>query len=709
VKDLQPNVVAAVRRFVEEAVRPAAPELEHADTYPHALVQEMRALGLFGALVPREYGGLGLDVTTYARVIEELCRGWMSLAGVINSHTMAALIVLHHGTEAQRRRLLPRFATGEARGGLCLTEPHAGSDVQAIRTRAIPRGETYVITGTKMFVTNGREGNTFALLAVTDPFAQPRHRGMSCFIIEKGAPGLAVVKSIGKLGYKGVDTAELVFEDFPCPAANLVGAVEGRGFGQVMSGLEAGRINIAARAVGVARAAYEEAAACRAGAARLEDMAARVDAARLLTYWAAGMKDRAERCDLEAGMAKLFASETAQEVALDAVRLCGTSTAMLIERCYRDTPLMIIGEGTNEIQRTIIARQLVERHGERGGALVSREGEPEERRQMLLAVRQVVDKSVAPVAAEHDRAGEIPDEVVAQLADLGVFAALVPAEHGGLGLDATTWTMMIEEVARVWAAPALLAVEQGAVASGLGIAGGDSARQLAALARAEALAAVVPLPEALARREDGACVLDGTTPPIAHARRATLLALTLADGSAWWLVPASMTGVSFVAAAPDLGLRGAPPAAVSLRGVRLPVSRPSTSAPRLLGVMDVGIGAIAVGLGQGAFEAALRYSQQRTTFGKAICQHQAVQLKLADMATRLTAARLLVGDAAGRLASDGQAAARRARSFAVDAAIGVTLESMRIHGGYGYTTEFAVERYYRDAAALLSSPAGAPA
>jgi len=321
-------------------------------------------------------------------------------------------------------------------------------------------------------------------------------------------------------------------------------------------------------------------------------------------------------------------------------------------------------------------------------------------------VRQVVDKSVAPVAAEHDRAGDIPDEIVAQLADLGVFAALVPAAHGGLGLDPATWTMMIEEVARVWAAPALLAVEQGAVAYGLGLAGGESARQLSALARAETLAAVVPLPEALVRYQDSACVLDGTTPPIAHARRAGLLALALADGSAWWLVPASMTGVTLVAAAADLGLRGAPPAAVALRGVRLPVSRPSVSAPSLLAVMDLGVGAVAVGLGQAAFEAALRYSQQRTTFGKAICQHQAVQLKLADMATRLTAARLLVGDAA-TLASDGHTAARRARSFAVDAAIGVTLESMRIHGGYGYTTEFAVERYYRDAAALLSAPARA--
>src|SRR5437762_10195110 len=703
--DLHPNVVAAVRRFVEEAVRPAAPELEHADTYPHALVDRMRALGLFGALVPREYGGLGLDVTTYARVIEELCRGWMSLAGVINSHTMAALIVLHHGTEAQHRRLLPRFATGEARGGLCLTEPHAGSDVQAIRTRAIPRGETYVITGTKMFVTNGREGNTFALLAVTDPFAQPRHRGMSCFIIEKGAPGLAVVKSIGKLGYKGVDTAELVFEDFPCSAANLVGGVEGRGFGQVMSGLEAGRINIAARAVGVARAAFEEAAARGASAPPPDDMAARVAAARLLTYWAAGMKDRAERCDLEAGMAKLFASETAHEAALDAVRLCGTSTALAIERCYRDTPLMIIGEGTNEIQRTIIARQLVERHGERGGALVSRDGEPEERRRMLLAVRQVVDKSLIPVAAEHDRSGRVPDEIVAELADLGVFAALVPPAHGGLGLDPATWTMVIEEVARAWAAPALLAVAQGGVAWALGLAGGDTARHLPALGRADTLAAVVPVPAALARRDGSDYLLDGETAPVAHAARAGLLALTLADGTAWWLVPATLAGVTVAAAVPDLGVRGAPPAVVSLRNVRLPFERPASSAPRLLAIVDLGLGAVAVGVGQAAFEAALRYAQQRTTFGKAICQHQAVQLKLADMATRLTAARLLVGDAAKHDA----AAARRARRFAVDAAVDVTLESMRIHGGYGYTTEFPVERYYRDAAALLAAaPDGAP-
>jgi alkylation response protein AidB-like acyl-CoA dehydrogenase len=391
------------------------------------------------------------------------------------------------------------------------------------------------------------------------------------------------------------------------------------------------------------------------------------------------------------------------------VRLCGTSTALTIERCYRDTPLMIIGEGTNEIQRTIIARQLVDRHGERAGALVSRESEPQEQRHMLMAVRQVAEKNVAPVAADHDRGGHVPDEIVAQLADLGVFAALVPASHGGVGLDLPAWTMLIEELARAWAAPALLAVHQGAVAYALGLAGGDTARHLPALGRAEALAAVVPVAGELARHEGGECALDGDTAPIASAARATLLALTLADGTAWWLVPASMTGVAVSAAPADLGLRGAPPAIVSLRGVRLPISRPSSSAPRLLAVGEVGIGAVAVGLGQASFEAALRYSQQRSTFGKPICQHQAVQLKLADMATRLTAARLLVGDAARRLGAGEAGAARRARRFAVDAAVGATLESMRIHGGYGYTTEFPVEPYYRDAAALLAAAPDAAA
>jgi alkylation response protein AidB-like acyl-CoA dehydrogenase len=360
-------IVAAVRDFVERDVRPAARALEQADRYPHALVAGLRALGLFGALLPEAYGGLGLDTATYARVIEELCRGWMSLAGVINSHTMAALIVLHHGTEEQRRRFLPRFASGEARGGLCLTEPHAGSDVQAIRTLARRRGDDYVLSGTKMFVTNGREGNTFAVLAVTDPAASPRHRGMSCFIVEKGHPGFRVAQSLHKLGYRGVDTVELVLEDVPVPAANLVGGVEGRGFAQVMSGLEVGRINIAARCVGVAQAALEASLAHPGDGepTPLGAMATRVHAARLLTGWAAALKDRRQRCDLEAGMAKLFASERAHEVARLALGwqgAAGASTAGDTERLYRDTPLMIIGEGTNEIQRQVIARGLLQRH-----------------------------------------------------------------------------------------------------------------------------------------------------------------------------------------------------------------------------------------------------------------------------------------------------------------------------------------------------------
>src|SRR5512144_2685114 len=318
-------IVASVREFVRTEVIPAAPALEHRDAYPHELVARMRDLGLFGALVPREYGGLGLDATTYARVIEELCRGFMSLAGVINSHTMAALIVLHHGTDEQRARFLPRFARADARGGLCLTEPHAGSDVQAIRTVARRDGDDYLISGSKMFVTNGREGNAFAVLALTDAAASRRHRGMSCFIVERGRPGLEVVKAIGKLGYKGVDTAELLFGRFPCPAANLVGGVEGRGFKHVMSGLETGRINIAARAVGVAQAGLDEAVrvarALPETPAALADIATRVESARLVTYWAAAMKDRGDRCDLEAGMAKLHASEAAQEVAVEAMRI----------------------------------------------------------------------------------------------------------------------------------------------------------------------------------------------------------------------------------------------------------------------------------------------------------------------------------------------------------------------------------------------------
>ena len=702
--DFASSIVAAVRAFVDGEVRPAAAALEHADAYPDALVARMRELGLFGALVPREYGGLGLDVTTYARVVEELCRGFMSLAGVVNSHTMAALIVLHHGTDEQKRRLLPRFARGQARGGLCLTEPHAGSDVQAIRTAARRDGDDYVITGTKMFVTNGREGNTFALLAVTDPAAQPRHRGMSCFIVEKGRPGLAVVKSIGKLGYKGVDTAELLFDEFRCPAANLVGGVEGRGFAHVMGGLEAGRINIAARAVGVAQAAYDDA---RAGAARageappaLADMAAGVAAARLLTYWAAGMKDRGERCDLEAGMAKLFASETAHLVAAQALREAGADGLRAdrdLERYYRDTPLMIIGEGTNEIQRTIIARSLVERYGERLGALTSRDAEAEATREMVLAVRLYADKELAPIAHELDADPGRLVSAVRSLGDLGVLGALVPAELGGLALDLRTVTLLVEELARASGAVGALVASHLAATAVLERSAPDMRRRwLPPLARGERLAAL--LDTALETSADGSRLAGEARAPVTAG--VDLFVAALADGGAAALERAAVRPGEPIA---TLGLRGVVPRTLGLRDVRLDDARLTAGDAWARGrrAALLGAAATAIGLAQAAFEAALRYSQQRSTFGKPIAYHQAVQLKLADMASSITAARLLAYDAAG--GGDG---ADLAKIFAADTACAVTLESMRIHGGYGYTTEFPVERYYRDAAHLPAALGG---
>ncbi len=722
-----PPIVAAVRAFVDAEVIPVAAALEHADAYPHDLVARMRALGLFGALVPRAWGGLGLDVTTYAQVIEALCRGWMSLAGVINSHTMAALIVLHHGTDEQRARLLPRFASGAARGGLCLTEPHAGSDVQAIRTVARRRGDDYVLNGTKMFVTNGREGNTFALLAVTDPAASPRHRGMSCFVVEKGddpaARGLAVVKSIGKLGYKGVDTAELLFEDFVVPGANLVGGIEGRGFSHVMSGLETGRINIAARAVGVSQAAWEATLASArhepAPPAALADMAARLAAARLVTAWAAGMKDRSERCDLEAGMAKLYASETAQQLAEEAMRLGGESAALAssaVERLYRDTPLMIIGEGTNEIQRTLIARQLLERHGERLGALTSRETEPEERRQLVLAIRQFVEKAVVPVAWELERQARFPEDLVGDLADLGVLGALVPPALGGLDLDLQTYAMVVEELARGWTAVAAVvathATATWAIAGHGGRALGE--RWLPRMTRGEVLGTAALGSGVSARAESGQLVLDGRIALVDAAPRAGLYVVRARLGGVrdtLVVVPRDTPGVSAGAVHPTLGARGLEPAPLVLDGARLDVSAALAARPApadragdavisAAGLARLSLAATAVGLAQAAFEAALRYSQQRSAFGQAICHHQAIQLKLADMATAITAARLLTYDAAERLAAGDDLAAGLARLHACEAAGLVTLEAMRIHGGYGYTTEFPVERHYRDAPRL---------
>jgi alkylation response protein AidB-like acyl-CoA dehydrogenase len=376
--EVREQVVSTVRRFVEREVLPVASELEHRNEYPHALVSRMKELGLFGATIPREYGGLGLDVTTYAMVVEELCKGWMSLSGVLNTHLMLAYMLRVHGTEEQKRRYLPAMASGEHRGALCLTEPHAGSDVQRIRTSAVRRGDVYVLNGSKMFITNARYGTLYAIAAKTDKDTDPPYRGISMFVGEKG-PGLTVSRDLDKLGYKGIETCEVHLEDYAVPVGNLIGGVEGQGFLHVMSGLEVGRINIAARAVGVATAAFQQAiryaqqreafgkpiAEHQAIQLKLADMATKIEAARLLTYQAADKKDRGERCDIEAGMAKLFASETCLEVATEAMRILGGygyTTEFPVERYYRDAPLMIIGEGTNEIQRLVIARQLLQRY-----------------------------------------------------------------------------------------------------------------------------------------------------------------------------------------------------------------------------------------------------------------------------------------------------------------------------------------------------------
>jgi alkylation response protein AidB-like acyl-CoA dehydrogenase len=711
-------LLASVREFVAAEVVPTAPALEHADAYPHQLVARMRERGLFGALVPTEYGGLGLDVTTYARVIEEICRGFMSLAGVLNSHTMAALIVLHHGTDEQRRRFLPRFASGEARGGLCLTEPHAGSDVQAIRTVARRDGDRYRISGSKMFVTNGREGNAFALLALTDPSARPPHKGMSCFIVEKGEPGLHVVKSIAKLGYKGVDTAELLFEDFSVPASNLVGGVPGRGFQHVMSGLETGRINIAARAVGVAQAALDEAARHEAGAGEtqpaLADIATRVEAARLLTYWAAGMKDRGERCDLEAGMAKLYASETAQDVAVETMKLLGPAaqaTTGIVERLYRDTPLMIIGEGTNEIQRTIICKNLLQRHGERAGALVSRDGLATEQKQMVLLVRQAVEKDVIPVVEEYEPAGTYPAAVVEKLGELGILGMLVPGEYGGLGLDIVTYAMIIEELARGWTTAAGLVARHAVAARA--IAGMEPRelreRWLSPLTRGERSACLVHAAGTSEARTDGpGWTLSGSaTLADCDERADAIVVLTRRkeSGLVAFLIERGARGVSFGEARETLGSRGLPLRDLRFDGVR--AHGGASLGASTLALVRTADAATAVGLAQAAFEAALRYSQQRSAFGVPICQHQAIQLKLADMATRITAGRLLTYRAAERLDADvgDDAGSIMARLDTADTAYAVTLEAMRIHGGYGYTKEFPVERYYRDASRFVTARA----
>jgi alkylation response protein AidB-like acyl-CoA dehydrogenase len=371
-------ILDAIDAFLERDVKPHVHRLEHDDIYPEAIVTHMRELGLFGATIAPEYGGLGLPCTTYADIVERIARVWMSLTGIFNSHLIMSAIVQRNGTEAQKREFLPRFASGELRGGLALTEPDCGTDLQAIRVTARRDGDAYVVDGTKTWISNGIQGSCFALLVKTDTTAKPRHRGMSMLLAEKG-PGFTVSRKLEKLGYKGIDSAELVFQDYRVPADRLIGGVEGRGLQHTLSGLELGRINVAARGVGIAQAALDESlryaqirktfgapiAQHQAIQIKLADMATRTEASRLLVHRAAEMYDRGDRCDMEAGMAKLFATETALENATEAMRVhggYGYSTEFPVERLYRDAPLLVIGEGTNELQRIIIARQLVARN-----------------------------------------------------------------------------------------------------------------------------------------------------------------------------------------------------------------------------------------------------------------------------------------------------------------------------------------------------------
>ncbi len=376
--DHDTQILDAIDRFLKTEVRPHVKRLEQADEYPAEIVEQMKKMGLFGCIIPAEYGGLGLSTATYAAVVARIASVWMSISGIINSHLIMAATVLRNGTEAQKRDLLPRFASGELRGGIGLTEADAGTDLQAIRTRAVRDGDHYVINGNKTWITNSLHGGCLALLVKTDPAANPRHKGMSLFIAEKG-PGFIVSRKLKKLGYRGIDTCELVFDNYRVPADRLIGGVEGSGLQQVLSGLELGRINVAARGLGLASAAMHDAVAyaqqrktfgkpiCEHQAIQLKlgEMATRVEAARLLIEAAARAYDRGERCDMEAGMAKYFATEAAMDNALECMRIHGAygySPEFDVERYYRDAPLLLIGEGTNEMQRIIIARQLVQRH-----------------------------------------------------------------------------------------------------------------------------------------------------------------------------------------------------------------------------------------------------------------------------------------------------------------------------------------------------------
>ncbi|HUQ61522.1 acyl-CoA dehydrogenase family protein [Lentzea sp.] len=371
-------IVEVVADWVDREVKPVVRELEHAGTYPEALVEHMKRLGMFGLAIPEPWNDAGVSTPCYAAVTEELARGWMSLAGAVGGHSVVAKLLLDHGTQEQKDHYLPKMATGEVRATMALTEPGGGSDLQAMRTVARKEDADYVVNGSKTWITNARRSDLVALLCLTDPAAEPRHRGMSILLVGKG-PGFEVSRDLPKLGYKGVESCELSFSDFRVPRTALLGTEEGLGFAQMMRGLEVGRIQVAARALGVGAAALAD--AVRYSQEResfgqpiwkhqsignhLADMVTQLTAARQLVQYAARRYDSGARADMEAGMAKLFASETAMKIALDAIRVhggYGYSTEFDVERYFRDAPLMIVGEGTNEIQKNVIARQLVKRN-----------------------------------------------------------------------------------------------------------------------------------------------------------------------------------------------------------------------------------------------------------------------------------------------------------------------------------------------------------
>ena len=372
-------IIKTVRDFVDKQVRPVVRELEHSNTYPDDLIEQMKEMGIYGLAIPEPYGFAQVSMPCYARVTEELARGWMSLAGAMGGHTVVAKLLLTFGTEEQKQMYLPHMATGEIRATMALTEPGGGSDLQAMRTSAIREGDEYVINGSKTWISNARKSDLVALLCKTDPKAKPAHAGVSILLVEK-VPGFEVSKDLPKLGYKGVESCELNFTDARVPADAVLGGTEGKGFAQMMKGLEVGRIQVAARATGVARAAFDDALSYaqdresfgvpiwkhQAVGNMLATMGTKLAAARSLLFDAADRVGTGQRADMEAGMAKLFCSETAMEIALDAVRIhggYGYSTEYDVERYFRDAPLMIVGEGTNEIQQNVIAKQLVKRGG----------------------------------------------------------------------------------------------------------------------------------------------------------------------------------------------------------------------------------------------------------------------------------------------------------------------------------------------------------